>query len=80
MSGDNAISEAAEEARQHGTQVENEKDEFYREALIEKGMEFIQVDQAPFREKAAPAIERAMADMADTVQADIEASIEAASE
>ena len=49
-----AISEAAEEARQHGTQVENEKDEFYREALIEKGMEFIEVDQAPFREKAAP--------------------------
>lgn len=75
-----AIAEAAEEARQHGTQVENEKDDFYREALIEKGMEFIEVDQAPFREKAAPAIERAMSGMADTVQPDIEASIEAASE
>lgn len=75
-----AISEAAEEARQYGTEVENEKDAFYRDALIEKGMEFIEVDQAPFREKAAPAIERAMSGMADTVQPDIEASIEAASE
>lgn len=75
-----AILEAAEEARQYGKQVEDEKDAFYRDALIEKGMEFLQVDQAPFREKAAPAIERAMSDMADTVQADIEASIVAASE
>ena len=74
-----AISEAVAEARQYGTQVETEKDAFYRDALIEKGMEFIDVDQAPFREKAAPAIERAMSGMAPTVADDIKASIAASS-
>lgn len=74
-----AISEAVAEARQYGTQVETEKDAFYRDALIEKGMEFIDVDQAPFREKAAPAVERAMSGMAPTVADDIKASIAASS-
>jgi len=71
------ISEAVEEARQYGTQVEAEKDKFYRTALIEKGMEFIDVDQGPFREKAKPAVDRALAEMAPTVVPDIEAAIEA---
>lgn len=72
------IGEAVEEARQYGTQVEAEKDEFYRGALIEKGMEFIDVDQGPFREKAMPAIDRALAEMAPTVVPDIESAIAAA--
>src|SRR5690554_1768082 len=54
------LTEAVHEARQHGYEVELEKDEFYREGLIENGMTFIDVDQAPFREKAAPAVERAL--------------------
>jgi TRAP-type transport system periplasmic protein len=72
------IREAVEEARQHGTQVEDEMDAYYREALIEHGMTFIDVDQAPFREAAQPAIDRALADMADGVVDDIEAAIAAA--
>lgn len=71
------ISAAVEEARQHGIAVEREKDEFYRNGLIEKGMTFIDVDQGPFREAAAPAVARALGEMADGVAADIEASIEA---
>jgi len=71
------VSEAVEEARQHGIAVEREKDEYYREALIENGMTFVDVDQGPFREVAAPAVERALAGMADTVRGDIEAAIEA---
>lgn len=68
------ISEAVEEARQHGIEVERERDEYYRNALIENGMEFIDVDQAPFREAAAPAVERALSGMASSVAADIEAA------
>lgn len=71
------LTEAVHEARQHGYEVELEKDEYYREALIENGMTFIDVDQAPFREKAAPAVERALADKAEGVAADIEAAIAA---
>jgi TRAP-type transport system periplasmic protein len=52
-------------------------DAYYREALIEHGMTFIDVDQAPFREAAQPAIDRALADMADGVVDDIEAAIAA---
>ncbi|KPQ12828.1 MAG: TRAP-type transporter substrate-binding component [Saliniramus fredricksonii] len=71
------VLEAVEEARQHGIAVEMERDEYYREALIERGMEFIDVDQGPFREKAAPAVERALADKADSVMGDIDAAIAA---
>lgn len=71
------IMEAVEEARAHGYEVEQERDAYYREALIENGMTFIDVDQAPFRAVAEPAVARALASMADTVQADIEASIAA---
>ena len=71
------IREAVEEARRHGIEVEREKDEYYRNALIEKGMEFIDVDQEPFRQAAAPAVQRALSGMAPTVAADIDASIAA---
>lgn len=71
------IREAVEEARQHGYEVEQEADNYYREALIENGMTFIDVDQAPFREAAAPAVQRALAEMAEGVAADIEAAIAA---
>ncbi len=71
------ISEAAEEARQYGTQAELERDAYYRDALIENGMTFIDVDQGPFRDAAAPAVERALSEMADSVNGDIETSINA---
>lgn len=71
------IREAVEEARQYGIEVEREKDEYYREALIERGMTFIDVEQAPFREAAAPAVDAALAEMADSVRGDIETAIEA---
>lgn len=71
------VREAAEEARQHGYAVETEADEFYRAGLIENGMTFIDVDQAPFREAAAPAVARALADMAPGVTDDIDAAIAA---
>lgn len=74
------IREAVEEARQHGFEVEQEADDYYREALIENGMTFIDVDQEPFREVAAPAVERAMESMADGVVEDIDAAIAATSE
>ena len=71
------VLDAVEEARAHGSAVEAEQDEFYREALIENGMTFLDVEQAPFREAAAPAIERALAEMADGVADDIAAAIAA---
>ncbi|WP_209425338.1 TRAP transporter substrate-binding protein [Pararhodobacter sp. SW119] len=73
------IREAVEEARQHGIEVELEAEDYYRNALIENGMTFIDVDQAPFREAAAPAVDRAMAEMAEGVAEDIEAAIAATS-
>ena len=73
------VAEAIEEARQHGISVEMEREEYFREALIENGMTFIDVDQAPFREAAAPAIERALGALADGVPADIDAAIAATS-
>ena len=54
------IREAAEEARQHGSKMEDEKDAFYAVELKKKGMEFITPDNAGIRAKAMPAIERAL--------------------
>jgi TRAP-type transport system periplasmic protein len=73
------IREAVEEARQHGIEVELESEDYYREALIENGMTFVDVDQESFRAAAAPAIDRAMAEMAEGVAEDIRAAIEATS-
>lgn len=71
------VVDAVEEARQYGIRTELERDAYYREQLIERGMTFVDVDQAPFRDAAAPAVERALAEMADGVQADIDAAIAA---
>jgi TRAP-type transport system periplasmic protein len=73
------IREAVETARQHGTEAEDELDAYYVKALEEHGMEIIEVDQAPFREAAQPAIDRALAALADGVAEDVEAAIAAAS-
>ncbi|MGY6632156.1 MAG: TRAP transporter substrate-binding protein [Alkalilacustris sp.] len=74
------VREAVEEARQHGIAVELEREDYYREALIGHGMTFVDVDQAPFREAAAPAVDRALAEMAEGVAEDIRAAIEATTE
>lgn len=71
------IEEAVEVARAHALEFEQEADDFYREGLIEHGMTFIDVDQAPFREAAAPAVQRILDTMADGVTEDIQASIDA---
>lgn len=71
------ISEAVEAAREHGYTVEQEADDFYRAELIKNGMTFIDVDQAPFREAARPAVDRILSGMADGVTGDIEAAIAA---
>jgi TRAP-type transport system periplasmic protein len=71
------IREVAEEARRHGTSVEAELDDYYREALIGHGMTFIDVDPLPFRDAAMPAIERALAGMAEGVVEDVERAIAA---
>ena len=71
------ITAAVEEARSYGAEVERERDAYYEQALTENGMTIVDVDQTPFREKAAPAVTRALADLADGVEADIQASIEA---
>ncbi len=72
------IAEAAEIARQYGTAAEDEMDAYYREALQERGMEFIEVDPAEFAEAAAPAIQEVVAGFADGVAEDIEAALSAA--
>lgn len=69
--------EAVEVARAHGFAVEQEADDFYRAGLIENGMTFIDVDQTPFREVAAPAVQRILSEMADGVTDDIQAAIDA---
>ena len=71
------IAEAAEIARQHGTAAEDEMDAYYREALQERGMEFIEVDPAEFADAAAPAIEAVVAQFADGVAEDIQAVLDA---
>jgi tripartite ATP-independent transporter DctP family solute receptor len=65
------VREAAEEARQYGTKVEDEKDAFYRVELEKKGMEFITPDKPAIRAAAMPAIQRALADLAPEVQEEV---------
>ena len=65
------ISEAADKARAYGDQVEDEKDAFYAEELKKNGMEFITPDKKAIREKAMPAIERAVGDLAPEVAVEI---------
>lgn len=64
------ITEAIHVARQHGSEVERELDEYYLEELKKAGMTIIEPDVSLFREAAMPAIERVMAEMADGVMED----------
>ncbi|MGR2737110.1 TRAP transporter substrate-binding protein [Billgrantia sp. Q4P2] len=64
------IAEAIDVARQHGTEVEREFDEYYLEELEKAGMTIIEPDVSLFREAAMPAIERVMAEMAEGVMDD----------
>ncbi|MCE8051000.1 TRAP transporter substrate-binding protein [Halomonas desiderata] len=64
------ITEAIHVARQHGTEVERELDEYYLEELEKAGMTIIEPDIEAFREAAMPSIERVMSDMADGVLED----------
>ncbi len=66
------IKKAVDEARAYGSQVEDEKDAFYRTELEKKGMKFIEPDKDAIRAAAMPAIDRAVADLAPEVPEEIE--------
>jgi tripartite ATP-independent transporter DctP family solute receptor len=61
------VRDAVEEARKYGGKVEDEKDSFYLEELKKKGMQVIYPDKKAFREKAKPAIERCVKNLAPGV-------------
>lgn len=66
------IRKAVAEARAYGDKVEDEKDAFYATELKKKGMIFIIPDKAAIRAKAMPAINRAIANLAPEVAAEID--------
>ena len=66
------IREAVAKARAYGSKVEDEKDAFYTTELKKKGMVFINPDKAAIRAKAMPAINRAVANLAPEVAAEID--------
>jgi tripartite ATP-independent transporter DctP family solute receptor len=66
------IREAVGEARAYGDKVEDEKDAFYVEELKKKGMEFITPDLKSIREKAKPAIDRAVASLGPGVDEEVQ--------
>ncbi len=66
------IRQAVEEARKYGSSIEDEKDQFYLEELKKRGMEIITPDLASFREKAKPAIEEAIGNLADGVYGEVQ--------
>ncbi len=66
------IRKAVAEARAYGDKVEDEKDAFYAIELEKKGMIFIIPDKAAIRAKAMPAINRAIANLAPEVAAEID--------
>jgi len=66
------IRKAVAEARAYGDKVEDEKDAFYATELKKKGMIFIIPDKAAMRAKAMPAINRAIANLAPEVAAEID--------
>jgi TRAP-type C4-dicarboxylate transport system substrate-binding protein len=65
------IQEAITAARAYGDQVEDEKDAFYAAELKKNGMVFITPDNQAIRNKAMPAIERAVSNLAPEVAAEI---------
>lgn len=66
------IRDAVEEARAYGDKVEDEKDAFYMDELKKKGMEFITPDVKAIRDKAMPAIQRAVDQLAPEVGPEVE--------
>lgn len=66
------IRDAVKVARAHGEQVENEKDSFYMTELKKLGMEFINPNVAGIRQKAMPAIQRAIKNLAPGVAEEVE--------
>ena len=65
------IQEAITAARAYGDQIEDEKDAFYAAELKKHGMVFITPDNQAIRNKAMPAIERAVSNLAPEVAAEI---------
>jgi tripartite ATP-independent transporter DctP family solute receptor len=66
------IREAAEEARNYGTMMEDEKDAFYKVELKKRGMEFMTPDNVAIRAKAMPAIKRAEGNLAPGVAEEVQ--------
>jgi tripartite ATP-independent transporter DctP family solute receptor len=66
------IRQAVQDARAYGTQIEDEKDAYYAAELKKKGMEFITPDNRAIRQKALPAIQRAVEKLAPEVAAEVQ--------
>jgi TRAP-type C4-dicarboxylate transport system substrate-binding protein len=65
------IREAVAEAIAVGEKAEDDMDKFYAEELKKNGMELITPDLAGIRQKAKPAIDRALKDLAPEVDAEV---------
>jgi tripartite ATP-independent transporter DctP family solute receptor len=65
------IREAVAEAIVAGEKAEDDMDKFYADELKKNGMEFISPDLAGFRQKAKPAMDRALKDLAPEVDAEV---------
>jgi TRAP-type C4-dicarboxylate transport system substrate-binding protein len=65
------IRQAVAEAIVAGEKAEDDLDKFYADELKKNGMEFITPDLAGFRQKAKPAIDRALKDLAPEVDAEV---------
>ena len=75
---DQAVVQAAVQiARAEGTAVEIDKDKFYLAELQKEGMTVVEPDIAAFKATAQPAIDGAMASLADGVIADVQSVIAA---
>jgi tripartite ATP-independent transporter DctP family solute receptor len=66
------IRDAVTEARNYGSDVEDEKDEFYAAELKKHGMIFVEPDRAAIRKAAMPAIKRAVSKLAPGVAEEVE--------
>jgi tripartite ATP-independent transporter DctP family solute receptor len=65
------IRAAVAEAVKAGEKAEDEKDSFYAQELKKNGMEFITPDLKSLRQKAKPAIDRALKDLAPEVDSEV---------
>jgi tripartite ATP-independent transporter DctP family solute receptor len=66
------ISDAVQEARAYGTQIEDQKDAFYAAELQKNGMQFITPDNRAIRAQAMPAIQRAVGELDPEVAAEVQ--------